>query len=41
MMAMKISKVAEAVVGKPEILCVDRYLKAVKFLLCLESVITV
>jgi hypothetical protein len=40
-MAMKIFKVTAAVVGKPEIFCVDRFLKAVKFLLCVESIITV
>jgi len=40
-MAMNISEVATAGVGKPEIFCVDKFLKAVKFLLCMESVITV
>jgi hypothetical protein len=29
MMAMQISEVAAAVVGKPEIFCVDKFLKAV------------
>ena len=38
MMAMKISEVAAAVVGKPEIFCVDRFLKAVKFLLYVKSI---
>ena len=41
MIPMKISEVAAAVVGKPEIFCVYKFLKAVKFLLCVESVITV
>jgi len=40
-MAMKIPEVAAAVLGKPEIFSVDKFLKAMKFLLCVESVITV
>jgi hypothetical protein len=41
MMVLKVSEVAATVVGKPEIFCVDRFLKAVKFLLFVESIITV
>jgi hypothetical protein len=40
-MAMKISEVAAAVLGKPEIFYVDKFLKAGKFLWCVESIITV
>jgi hypothetical protein len=39
MMAMKIFGVAALVVGKPGIFCVDKFLKAVKFLLCVESIV--
>jgi len=41
MMAMKISEVAAAVLGKPEIFYVGKFFKAVKFLLCVESIVTV
>jgi hypothetical protein len=40
MLAMKISEVAAAVMANPEIFCMDRFLKAVQFLLCVELIIT-